>query len=495
VSPSWQEADLGVLKEVEAVAAALAALNIPCRRAGVRYLRDVPEAIAVGTEPIVFNLVESLDGNAADACFVPAVCWSMRRRCTGNDTACQTLCLDKWHNKAALHAHGVPVPRGVVIPPGVEIVGEDYPPGALIVKPLRADASEGIDVLSVVEAGDSTRLQAAVRRIHQQFGQAALVEQFVRGREVNASVLERQDGAEVLPLAEIDFSAFPPEKPRIVDYAAKWIEGSFEFHQTPRLIPAPVPEETARLVRRLTLTAWRAVGCRGYARVDFRMDESGRPFVLEVNPNPDIAPEAGFAAALNAAGIPYDQFVLTMLEKASAGPAQSRPERKTAAAAPASRRSPTLRWSVPADRDKIIEFTIATGYFRPDEIEVAKEVLDESLRKGKTGPYQSYSAEVDGRLAGWLCFGPTACALGTYDIYWIVVAPEFQRQGIGAALLDHAERLIREHGGRMIVVDTSTRPVYTATRLFYERHGYREETRVKDFYAPGDDKVISVKHL
>jgi GNAT superfamily N-acetyltransferase len=229
--------------------------------------------------------------------------------------------------------------------------------------------------------------------------------------------------------------------------------------------------------------------------VDLRLDQSERPYVLEINPNPDISPEAGFAAALAAAGISYEQFILATLEIASGGPAEARAEPPRPAPADAAGKPPVIRWCVPSDRDKVIQMAVATGFFRPDEVEIAKEVLDDSLAKGTTGHYQSYVAEVDDRLAGWLCFGPTPCALGTYDIYWIVVAPEFQRQGIGSALMDCAEQVIRERGGRLIVVDTSSRPIYTRTRQFYLQRGYGEELRVADFYAPGDHKLIYCKRL
>jgi len=493
--PQWQEADAGVLKEVEAVERALAALKIPHRVAGVRCLRDVPEALAVGTEPIVFNLVESLEGEAADACFVPAVCWSLRRRCTGNDTACQTICLNKWQNKAALQAHGVPVPQGLIVPIGRTPQISECPAGRLIVKPVATDASEGIDALSVIEPGDSGRLDAAVRRVHQQTHQPALIEQYIEGRELNVALLEKGDRVEVLPLAEIDFLSFPPEKPRIVDYAAKWLEHTFEYQHTVRRIPAPLPEPLADEVRQIARAAWTAVGCHGYARVDIRLDSNNRPFVLEINPNPDLSPDAGFSAALAAAGIRFEEFVATVLETARGVPKASRPRSSPPAETSSFPLSVAIRPSAPSDRDSIIQMAVATGFFRPDEIEVAKEVLDESLAQGRAFPYQSYTAEAGGRIVGWLAFGPTPCTLGTYDIYWIVVAPDVQRRGIGSALLKHAEKIIQERGGRLIVVDTSTRPIYTSTRRFYARHGYHEEARIKDLYAPGDDKVISVKRL
>lgn len=154
-----------------------------------------------------------------------------------------------------------------------------------------------------------------------------------------------------------------------------------------------------------------------------------------------------------------------------------------------------IRWSVAADRNPILDFTLATGFFRPNEMDIAVEVLDDALAKGPGGHYQSYTSEIDGRPAGWVCFGPTPCTEGTFDIYWIVVAPDAQGRGIGRELLDHAEQLIAGRGGRMTVAETAGRDSYEPTRQFYLHRGYHEAARVAEFYAPGDDKVIFVKRL
>ena len=154
-----------------------------------------------------------------------------------------------------------------------------------------------------------------------------------------------------------------------------------------------------------------------------------------------------------------------------------------------------IRRSVPSDREAILSFVAATGFFRPDEVDVAREVLDDALKAGPSGHYQSYTAEADGHPAGWICFGPTPCTVGTFDLYWIVVAPGAQRKGLGAALVAYAEDRIRDRGGRLAVAETSGRPLYEVTRSFYRRCGYEESCRAADFYAPGDDKILFVKRL
>ena len=156
----------------------------------------------------------------------------------------------------------------------------------------------------------------------------------------------------------------------------------------------------------------------------------------------------------------------------------------------------TLRYSHPQDRQAILELLEGTGFFRPGEVAIAAEVLDEALEEGPTGHYQSFTAEdPDGHPVGWVCFGPTPCTVGTFDIYWIAVAPGRQGGGLGKALMAHAERLIAERGGRLVVVETAGAERYHSTRQFYLRVGYQEAARIQDFYAPGDDKVVFTKCL
>jgi len=157
--------------------------------------------------------------------------------------------------------------------------------------------------------------------------------------------------------------------------------------------------------------------------------------------------------------------------------------------------SPRLRHLSAVDRGRIEEITRAVRLFRPDEIPVALEVFDEAVRAGPRGdPYAALGADVDGRLAGWICWGPTPCTLGTYDLYWMAVDPALQGAGIGTALVLEMERRLAGIA-RLIVVETAGRPDYAATRAFYQARGYHPTATIRDFYAPGDDQVVYVKDL
>jgi GNAT superfamily N-acetyltransferase len=147
------------------------------------------------------------------------------------------------------------------------------------------------------------------------------------------------------------------------------------------------------------------------------------------------------------------------------------------------------------DRASILAFIEATGFFRPDEVAVAAEVIDEALKAGPDGHYQSFTAEIDAVPVGWVCFGPTPCTVGTYDLYWIAVALERQGHGVGRVLMQHAERLIAARGGRRVIVETAGKAIYEPTRKFYLRCDYEIGARLRDFYDLGDDKIVLVKRL
>ena len=153
-----------------------------------------------------------------------------------------------------------------------------------------------------------------------------------------------------------------------------------------------------------------------------------------------------------------------------------------------------LRAPVPGDRLRLGQMVDAAGVFRPDETPIALEVFDAAVAEpGKD--YWSIGAYDAERLVGWAAFGPTPCTLGTWDLYWIVVDPERQRDGLGRRLMAHCEQAILAEGGRLIVVETSSRADYAATRRFYQRLGYEARAGIPEYYAPGDDLVVYVKSL
>ncbi len=151
----------------------------------------------------------------------------------------------------------------------------------------------------------------------------------------------------------------------------------------------------------------------------------------------------------------------------------------------------TLRYEpLPGDVEPIEALVKATGFFRPDEVTIAGELVKERLEQGAESGYYFVIALKAGKIIGYGCYGPIPCTLTSYDIYWIAVAPDLQGLGLGKILLLEMERLIAEAGGIRIYVETSMQAKYASTRSFYERFGYSREAVLDDFYAPGDGKVI-----
>lgn len=145
-----------------------------------------------------------------------------------------------------------------------------------------------------------------------------------------------------------------------------------------------------------------------------------------------------------------------------------------------------LRDLAPTDRSSIERILRASAAFTDAEVLVALELVDEPRETG----YRFVVCEVDGKVAGYACFGATPCTVGTWDLYWIAVDPARQNLGLGRALLDAVERAVRAEGGRLLVIETASKPEYAATRAFYERCGLELAARIRDFYARGDDKLV-----
>jgi ribosomal protein S18 acetylase RimI-like enzyme len=149
----------------------------------------------------------------------------------------------------------------------------------------------------------------------------------------------------------------------------------------------------------------------------------------------------------------------------------------------------------PSDRKRVREIVVSSAFFSDAEVEVAVELVQERLSKGVESGYYFLFAEQDRSVAGYSCFGPIPCTVESYDIYWIAVQEELRRSGLGARILKRVEEKIRNMGGKRIYVETSSRKQYKPTRSFYSRCGYRKEATLKDFYSPGDDKVIYLRVL
>jgi GNAT superfamily N-acetyltransferase len=150
---------------------------------------------------------------------------------------------------------------------------------------------------------------------------------------------------------------------------------------------------------------------------------------------------------------------------------------------------------LPSDLEKVREIVSSSGFFSSMEIDLALELLSERIAKGESSGYYFLFGEIQGGVVGYACFGPIPCTLTSFDLYWIAVRPELRGGGGGKILLGKVEEEIRRMGGTRIYVETSSRELYTPTRAFYKSCGYGQEAAMRDFYAPGDDKVVFLKVL
>ena len=435
---------------------------------------------------VVFNLVESLGGSDLAAAAAVTLLEARAVEFTGSGSAALALSNDKLVAKAHMKALAIPTPSWV---------GLDDPrafaPGRYIVKAVAEHASFGIDDSAIVDLVSHEDALAAIRERSQRLGCACFAERFVDGREFNLSLLEDASGLTVLPPAEIDFARFPAGKPKVVGYAAKWAERSFEFVNTPRRFDLPDDDALLSALCTLAERTFRGFHARGYARVDFRVDETG-PTVLELNTNPCLSPDAGFAAALVRADVPFADAIERIVERARREPAAPLPISTSVLPGALRLRSTATR----ADIARVRAITADTGFFYPAEVEVAVELIDERLANGERSGYHFlFADDASGETLGYASYGPIDMTDGSWDLYWIAVGTAAQGRGVGRALVDAVEHDVRARGGQRLYVETAGRLSYEPTRAFYRRCGYRVEGTFEDFYGKGDAKVVFVKRL
>lgn len=149
----------------------------------------------------------------------------------------------------------------------------------------------------------------------------------------------------------------------------------------------------------------------------------------------------------------------------------------------------------PSDMQAVGEIVSSTGFFNPAEVDIAVELVEDRLAFGDASGYFFVFAEEAGRVLGYTSYGPIAGTAESFDLYWIAIHRDQQSRGLGRVLMSETERMIRQTGGGRVYAETSGRPHYEPTHIFYERLGFSRETQLKDFYAPGDDKVFYVKVL
>jgi D-alanine-D-alanine ligase len=298
------KAVLGVLEAVEAVHRALLELGCEVNRVSMAPpIERTEKKLKNLHADLVFNLFEGFCGSPETEAVMPEILSKLGIPYTGCPASALKLGLDKAKTKVVMKVAGIRTPDFQLLnAKALNWFRLDYP---CIVKPRCEDASHGLSPGSVVN--DSASLERQVRLVSNQYSGGAMVEEFIDGREFNATILGDSE-CHILPVSEIVYSV-PPGMPRILTFSAKWDPGSPYFEGTRTVCPADVKVEERKRITGTALTAFRILGGQGYARVDMRMDSEGQVNVIEVNPNPDISPGSGAVRQAEAAGMTYTQFI------------------------------------------------------------------------------------------------------------------------------------------------------------------------------------------
>ncbi len=307
---AFSEASVDIMTQVEAIEEALEDLGhrsarIPFTREVSGFSKRMKEA---GVE-IAVNLCETVDEDPHFAGHPAALLELLSIPFSGSPAIALMLTTDKLITKQLLKAHGIRTPPYLMYDGtnSLDFHGLKYP---VILKPRLQDASIGIEQESIFIDGLS--LREKIDGFFDRFG-PLLVEEYVGGREFNVSVFG-YPSPRALPLAEIDFSAFPEGIFPIVGYRAKWDTSSFEYYHTPRKFPQGLSSSLRKGIEGIALECFHLLMLRDYGRIDMRVDNNGQIYVLEVNANPCLSPDAGFVAAAQQAGMSYADMVEMLVE-------------------------------------------------------------------------------------------------------------------------------------------------------------------------------------
>jgi D-alanine-D-alanine ligase len=306
-----------VLTQVEAVSGALKELGHEARP--MPFCLDLEAAAQRLRETacdLVFNLVETVGGQGRLIHLAPVLLDFMGIPYTGAGTEATFLSSNKLAAKKLLHAHRLRTPPWCTLRESPAT--GPCPTGApYIVKSVWEHASVGLEEDSVVCPRDAHELREEIRERLGTLGAEAFAERYIDGREFNLSILAGSNGPEVLPPAEIEFIGYEKDRLRLIGYRAKWDEESYEYHHTPRRFDFERKDRSLlRSLKRTALNCWRLFELTGYARVDYRVDRDGIPWILEINSNPCLSPDSGFTAATQQAGLRYEEVIDRIVQDA-----------------------------------------------------------------------------------------------------------------------------------------------------------------------------------
>lgn len=448
---------------------------------------------------LVFNLVESLGGEERLIYLFPALLDTIRIPYTGSCTDSIFLTSNKILAKERMFLARLSTPAWIEsYLCEIQTLCQNRPnipfkKSQWILKSTHNHGSLGLEDRNIISGKTEGEIKDLIKKRADDLGGSCFAEFYIHGREFNLSILGGPAGPVVLPPAEIIFEGFEENNMPIVGYRAKWDAESYEYNHTNRSFDFTDDDQSLlSTLKVMALRCWDLFRLKGYARIDFRIDNNKQPWILEVNCNPCLSPDAGFVAAALRSGLSYKDVTERIINEGYFFLERQYTQNEQIE----SFQDIKFRYEVmPEDLEAIRRLAESTGFFYSDEVDVAEELVRERLAKGDNSGYYFVLAEYAGRLAGYSCYGPIACTASSFDVYWIVVDPDLQGRGIGRRLLMETERLVRAAKGERVYVETSQRPLYTSTREFYEKNSYKAQSLLENFYGPGDGKVTYCKIL
>lgn len=311
-SPPKKKAKKKKKTDIEAISDALRDLGHEPSTFAVDGRRQTLTRLARHKAELFFNLVESYAGDDTKEMHFAAFLDLVGHRYTGAGPHGSLLAMDKAVAKKIIRYHDLYTPYSAVVNKGIVEHAQDihFP---VIVKPASEDASKGIDASSVVHTVKD--LLERMAYVHHEFDSPALLEEYIEGREIYAGILGNER-PEALPLIELDLSKLPDGMPRIAGYEVKFDVTTDAYRKTKSAPARDLTEETTERIEKTALTAFRALKLRDYGRIDCRLDEEGRVYVLEANPNPWLDPAAEFAMAAKESGRSYTEMIGEIVENA-----------------------------------------------------------------------------------------------------------------------------------------------------------------------------------
>ncbi|MGA9111069.1 MAG: D-alanine--D-alanine ligase [Smithella sp.] len=315
ISPDASEDELDCLQQAQSIAGALRTLNYEAVLLPFELNLNNTITMLKSLKPYaVFNIVETLDSRGSLIYFAPAILDILQIPYTGCPTEAVFQTSNKPLSKKIMYYAGIATPSWM----DQEGFGSRTDTAdTYLIKSSWEHASIGLDEDSLIPYINNENLLQEMNLRKEILGGSCYAEAYIDGREFNVALISGREGIEVLPIAEMIFQDYAPDKPKIVGYKAKWIADSFEYNNTIRKYDFPESDiDLISDLREIALRCWHLFSLRGYARVDFRVDKNSKPWVLEINSNPCLSPDAGFAAALQHTNMKYHEAIGLIIENA-----------------------------------------------------------------------------------------------------------------------------------------------------------------------------------